>query len=58
MTHLDFGKYAIFIWPALTVTAIILTWMAVDSLLRARYWAKRVRALESDRHDRSEPPKS
>ncbi len=49
MTSLDYGKYAIFIWPALAVTAAVLIWMVADSLLRARYWQKKVQALEAAR---------
>jgi len=49
MTSLDYGKYAIFIWPAVAVTAAVLAWMVADSLLRARYWRKKVQALEAER---------
>ena len=49
MTGLDYGKYAIFIWPAVAVTAAVLVWMVADSLLRARYWRKKVQALEAER---------
>jgi heme exporter protein D len=49
MTGLDYGKYAIFIWPAVAVTAAVLAWMVTDSLLRARYWHKKVQALEAER---------
>jgi len=49
MTSLDYGKYAIFIWPAVAVTAAVLVWMVADSLLRARYWRKKVQALEAER---------
>ena len=49
MSSLDYGKYAIFIWPALAVTAGVLIWMVADSLLRARYWQKKVQALEAAR---------
>lgn len=56
MILLDFGKYAIFIWPALGVTAGVLVWMVADSVLRARYWAKRASALEAERAGRTSPP--
>ena len=49
MTSLDYGKYAIFIWPAVAVTAVVLAWMVTDSLLRARYWHKKVQTLEAER---------
>jgi len=49
MTSLDYGKYAIFIWPAVAVTAAVLVWMVADSLLRARYWRKKAQALEAER---------
>ena len=39
---LDFaaGKYAIFVWPAYGLTAVVLIAMAVDSVARARRWRK------------------
>ena len=56
MTGLDYGKYAIFIWPALAVTAAVLIWMVADSLLRARYWQKKVQALEVARAHQGAKP--
>ena len=56
MSSLDYGKYAIFIWPALAVTAGVLIWMVADSLLRARYWQKKVRALEAARAHQGAKP--
>ncbi len=56
MTSLDYGKYAIFIWPALAVTAAVLAWMVADSLLRARYWQKKVQVLEAARAQPGEKP--
>ncbi len=39
---LDFaaGKYAVFVWPAYGLTALVLVAMTVDSLVRARRWRK------------------
>lgn len=56
MTGLDYGKYAIFIWPAIAVTAAVLIWMVADSVLRARYWQKKVLALETARAQSGEKP--
>jgi heme exporter protein D len=51
MTHLEMGKYAVFVWPAYAVTAVIVIGMIVDSLARARRWRReterREKALES-----------
>lgn len=58
MTALDFGKYAIFIWPALGITAAVLVWMVADSVLRARFWAKRASALEAEHAGRNPTPLS
>jgi heme exporter protein D len=47
--HLDAGKYAVYVWPAYGVTAIIFAGMIIDSLARARRWRRRAEQLEKDR---------
>jgi heme exporter protein D len=43
------AKYAIFIWPAYGLSALAFAWMALDSLLSARRWKRKVEALEQER---------
>lgn len=40
-------KYAVYIWPAVGVTALVVAWMIADSLLRARHWKRRVEELQA-----------
>lgn len=47
MPDLDAGQYAAFVWPAFGITALVLGWMVVDSLARARRWKR-----EASRHGR------
>lgn len=47
MLDLDMGKYAGFVWPAYAITAIVLVWMAADSLLRARRYRREVERLQA-----------
>ena len=49
MIHLDMGKYAAFVWPVYAISALVLVWMVVDSLGRARRWRREARRLEQDR---------
>ncbi len=37
---LDMGRYAAFVWPAYAITALVLAWMVLDSLARARRWRR------------------
>ena len=47
--NLDVGRYAVFIWPAYGVSALVLGGLVIDSLMRAARWR---RAAEAGR-----PPK-
>ena len=38
--NLDVGRYAIFIWPAYGVSALVLLGLVADSLLRAARWRR------------------
>jgi len=40
MPDFDAGQYAAFVWPAFAITALVLGWMVVDSLTRARRWKR------------------
>ena len=50
--HLDAGRYAVFLWPAYGLSALVLAGLVIDSLARARRWR---RAAEGERKDRSAP---
>jgi heme exporter protein D len=41
MLDLDAGKYAVFVWPAFAVTALVFAGMIVSSLTFARRWKRR-----------------
>jgi heme exporter protein D len=40
MLDFDAGKYAMFVWPAYGVTALVLGALIADTLARARRWRK------------------
>jgi len=45
---IDFSdKYAIYIWPAVAITVLVVAWTVADSLWRARRWKRRVEELEA-----------
>jgi len=46
--HLDMGKYAVFVWPAYALTALVLAGMIADSLARARRWRREVERLRPE----------
>ena len=50
---LDFnaGKYAIFVWPAYGLTALVFLGFIADTLLRARRWRKAVEDRERENQD-------
>ena len=48
MIHLDMGKYALFVWPVYAISAAVLIWMLVDSLVRARRWRREVERLSRE----------
>ena len=37
---LDVGRYAVFIWPAYGISALVLGALLVDSLVRAARWRR------------------
>lgn len=45
MPDLDAGIYAPYLWPAFAITAAVLGWMVIDSLLAARRARDAARAL-------------
>jgi heme exporter protein D len=44
MFDFDAGRYAVFVWPAYAVTALVLAGLIIDSLLRARRWRREAEA--------------
>jgi heme exporter protein CcmD len=45
---IDFSnKYALYVWPPILITAVVLAWTLIDSMIRARRWKKRAEALEA-----------
>ena len=52
--NLDVGRYAVFIWPAYGVSALVLAGLLLDSVLRAARWRK---AAEAQR-DVASPPEA
>ena len=45
MLHLETGKYALFIWPAYGLTALVFAGMIASSLGFARRWRKKTEEL-------------
>jgi heme exporter protein D len=48
MLDFDAGKYALFVWPAYALTAVMFIGLVVDSLVRARRWRRAARDREQD----------
>ena len=46
-TFLAMGGYAVFVWPAFAVTALVLAWLVLDSLQRLRRAEAGLAALDS-----------
>ena len=55
MFDFDAGKYALFVWPAYGITALVFALLVVDSLLRARRWRRAVQAAEMAAEPNAEP---
>jgi len=41
-------KYAVFVWPAYGVSALVFAWMVIDTLLRSARWRRQAERLEQD----------
>ena len=44
MLDFDAGRYAVFVWPAYGLTALVFLGLTLDSLLRARRWRRAAQA--------------
>ena len=53
--NLDVGRYAVFIWPAYGVSALVLAALLVDSLMRAARWRKAAQLEDRSRAGRDRP---
>ncbi len=42
-------KYALFVWPAYAITALVFAWMVVDTLIRASRWRRRAEQSGEDK---------
>ena len=42
----DPGAYAVYVWPAYGISALVLLGLAIDSLWRARRWRRRAERPE------------
>jgi heme exporter protein D len=51
LLHLDMGKYALFVWPAWGLSALVLGGLVFDTLARAKKWSRELarREAEGDR---------
>jgi heme exporter protein D len=41
-------KYALFVWPAYAITALVFGWMVLDTVIRAGWWRRRAERSEQD----------
>ncbi len=48
MLDFDAGKYALFVWPAYALTALVFVGLIADSLARARRWRRAVETQDQD----------
>jgi heme exporter protein D len=40
-------KYALFVWPAYAITALVFAWMVLDTVIRAGQWRRRAERSET-----------
>lgn len=48
MLDFDMGKYAVYVWPAWGISAVVLAALAVRAVTAARKWSAELKRLESD----------
>jgi heme exporter protein D len=44
--HLEAGKYALYLWPAYGLSAVVIAALVVEALLKARRWRRAAEALD------------
>jgi heme exporter protein D len=44
--HLDAGKYALYLWPAYGISAVVILGLIGESLWRARRWRREAETRE------------
>ena len=47
MPNFELGKYAVYIVPAYTITAVVIAALVADTLLRTRRWKREVERQEA-----------
>lgn len=45
MSH---DKYALFVWPAYAITAVVFGWMIIDTIVRAGRWRRKAERSDGD----------
>jgi heme exporter protein D len=50
------GKYIEYIAPAFAASVLVLGWLTIDTLLRARAWRRKAEALQAQRDARKAGP--
>ena len=48
MLDFDMGEYAVYVWPAWGISALVLTALAVRAVTAARRWSAELKRLEGD----------
>ncbi|MBC6983197.1 heme exporter protein CcmD [Caulobacter sp. 17J80-11] len=48
MLDLDMGRYGLFVWPSYAISAGVLIYLVVSTLLRARKWKAEVERRERE----------
>ena len=46
--HLDMGKYALYVWPAWALSAVVLGGLTIDTLRKARKAAAELKRREGE----------
>ena len=45
---MNHDKYALYVWPAYAITALVFAWMVLDTLVRAARWRRIAERSEED----------
>jgi len=44
--HFEAGKYALYLWPAYGLSAVVIAALIAEAVLKARYWSRKTEALD------------